>query len=183
MKKIKLLILSAFCFIFSGCSNNSLDYYSKRTTKVDFKSFFNGDIEGWGSIFDYSGRQTRGFYLKLKGTWDDSGNGLMEEVFAFDDGEILNRKWEIKTDKEKNILLGKADDVIGNATVKQSGNAIKAKYTLRVPYNNSTIDLCMDDWMYLIKNENEEVILNKNTMKKFGFKVGEIIIFMKKAKI
>ena len=182
MKKLKLLLLSAFCFIFSGCSNNSLDYYSKKTAKVDFRTFFDGEIEGWGSIFDYSGRQTRGFHLKLKGTWDELGNGVLEEVFAFDDGTTLDRRWEIAANKEKNILVGKADDVIGDAIVKQKGNAVKASYTLRVPYNKSTIDLNMDDWMYLIKNKDEEVILNKNTMKKFGFKVGEIIIFMKKVK-
>jgi len=182
MKKIKLIMLSALCLIFSGCSNNSLEYYSKKPNKVDFASFFTGDVEGWGSIFDYGGRQTKSFYITLKGTWDDSGNGILEEVFTFEDGTKLNRRWDIQTNSNKKILLGKADDIIGEAIVKQNGNAIKAAYKLRIPYNDSTIDLDMDDWMYSIQSNGEEVILNKNTMKKFGFKVGEIIIFMKKIK-
>ena len=45
---------------------------------------------------------------------------------------------------------------------------------MRIEYKNSTIDVKLDDWTYLT---------DKNTavkMKKFGIKVGEFIIFLKK---
>jgi hypothetical protein len=35
----------------------------------------------------------------------------------------------------------------------------------------------MDDWMYLVE---ENIILNRTSMRKFGFKVGEIVLVMKK---
>ena len=55
MKKIKLLIVSILCFVFSGCSNNTLDYYGDKTRKLDLRTFFDGDVEGSGSLFDFRG--------------------------------------------------------------------------------------------------------------------------------
>ena len=75
------------------------------------------------------------------------------------------------------MFIGRAKDIIGNAEGVQSGNAVNLHYTLQVPYKDSTIDLAMDDWMYLIEGN---IILNRTSMKKFGFKVGEIVLFMKK---
>jgi hypothetical protein len=34
-----------------------------------------------------------------------------------------------------------------------------------------------DDWMYLME---EEILLNRSAMKKFGFTLGEVILFFKK---
>jgi len=79
--------------------------------------------------------------------------------------------------KDNQIFIADAKDVVGVANGRQSGNAVNMHYTLAVPYNNSVINLSMDDWMYKINND---IVLNKTSMKKFGFKVGEINLFMKK---
>lgn len=175
MKKIRIFLMSIICLILPGCSNNKLEYYANKKHKIDLKYFFNGDIEGWGAIFDYQGRQIRSFNVKIKASWNNN-QGTLDEWFEFDDGEKTKRIWDITFTDDK-IFKGKVHDIIGQAKGEQKGSAVNLHYTLQVPYNNSSIDLKMDDWMYLIE---DDLILNRTSMKKFGFKVGEIILFMKK---
>ena len=175
MKKIKLLVMGILCFIFSGCTNNSLDYYGDKAKKIDLKTFFDGDVEGWGSLFDFQGRQTRSFTVTLKGTWDGDV-GILEEWFIFDDGEKTQRTWKIVFSDES-TFVGSAEDVVGEAKGRVNGNAVNLNYVLNIPYKDSTMNLDMDDWMYLTE---KNTIVNRTSMKKFGFKVGEIVLVMKK---
>jgi hypothetical protein len=176
MKKIQIFLMSILCLIFPGCQNNSIEYYSQRKSKVDLRSFFSDEIEGWGAIFDYQGRQSRSFHVRIKASWQDQDNGVLDEWFDFDDGEKTERKWSVSF-SDNQMFVANARDVIDDAKGRQDGNAINMKYVLEVPYNGSLINLKMDDWMYLVE---EDIILNRTSMKKFGFKVGEIILFMKK---
>ena len=73
--------------------------------------------------------------------------------------------------------MGRAGDVIGEALGTQQGNAVNLTYTLQIPYGNRTLNLAMDDWMYLVQ---DGVVLNRTVMKKWGLKVGELALVMKK---
>lgn len=174
MKYIKLLLSSVLCLFISGCTDNKLEYYENNKPKLDLRSFFSGDFNAWGGIYDFRGKLTRTFHIKMKGTWQGN-EGLLEEWFSFDDGEKLERTWKISF-KNDNMFIGNANDVIGEAIGNQKGNAVNVHYTLRIPYDGKTLDLKMDDWMYLVE---DNVMLNRTSMKKFGLKVGEIVIFMK----
>ena len=168
MNKIKIFLMSVMCFFIPGCDNNSIDYYVDKKEKVDFKTFFAGNVEGWGSLFDYQGRQTRSFWVKIKGTFQED-TGILEEWFEFDDGEKSQRTWNVTFANDR-TFVGRAHDVIDDAKGVQKGNAINLNYTLRVPYGDSTIDLSMDDWMYQLEGN---TILNRTSMR-------EVVIFMKK---
>lgn len=177
MSNFKNILMGAACFLLPGCGSNSIETYQDRPQKFDLRNFFEGDVEGSGAIFDLSGVQTRSFTVKLKGTW--TGNkGVLQEWFVFNDGEKTERTWTI-TFNDDTHFTGSAGDVVVPAEGSQRGNAVNMSYVLRVPYKESTIDLSMDDWMYLIE---EGLVLNRTSMKKFGFKVGEIVLFMKKSK-
>lgn len=175
MKKLK--ILGILCFLLPGCSSNHIDYYSDNKEKMDLREFFDGEIEGWGALFDIWGRQTRSFYVHIKGSWDGN-SGILDERFDFNDGEKQTRKWNINFEND-HIFKANAGDVIGDARGLQKGNAVNLNYILEVPYNNSTIRLSMDDWMYKIEGGG---VINKTSMKKFGIKVGELVLHMKKKK-
>jgi Protein of unknown function (DUF3833) len=175
LKKLYKLLMAISCFLAPGCSNNSLEYYDNRQQKIDLRSFFAHEVEGWGGIFDYQGRQTRSFHVKIKGTWQQD-RGQLAEIFLFDDGEVTERIWEIKYSTTNNFTAT-AKDVIGDAKGSQQGNAINMSYTLQIPYNNRLLNVGMDDWMYLISND---TILNRTSMKKFGVKVAEVVLVMKK---
>ena len=68
---------------------------------------------------------------------------------------------------------GQADDVVGTAEGQQSGNAFNWAYTLALPVNGKVIEVQFDDWMYLV---GDKVMLNKASMSKFGFRLGEVTL-------
>ena len=175
MKKVRTFLISIMCLLLPGCNNNNLAYYADTTPKMDMRTFFDGEVECWGTVFDYQGRMTRTFYASIKGSWNGD-SGKLEEWFKFNDGEKTERVWNINY-KDNQMFIANADDVIGDAKGEESGSAVNIQYTLRIPYKDSTIDLKMDDWMYRIE---DGVVLNRTHMKKFGFKVGELVLFMKK---
>ena len=69
--------------VIPSCNSNSIEFYANKKNKIDLKSFFSGDIEGWGAIFDYNGRVTRSFYVTIKASWDGDV-GTIDELFRFD---------------------------------------------------------------------------------------------------
>ena len=54
-----------------------------------------------------------------------------------------------------------------------SGNALHWTYVLALEVDGSTWNLDVDDWMYL---QDAQVMLNKSVLRKFGFRVGEVIL-------
>lgn len=46
-------------------------------------------------------------------------------------------------------------------------------YTMEIPYNGSTINIDVKDWLHL---QEDGVIINHSKMKKFGITVGELVI-------
>ena len=51
------------------------------------------------------------------------------------------------------------------------------KYVLAVPYKNDTINITIDDRMYLV---DPGILINESKMTKFGFTVGHILLVIKK---
>ena len=72
---------------------------------------------------------------------------------------------------------GRADDVVGTATGLAYGQALNWRYTMRLPYRGSEINVVFDDWMFL---QPDDVLVNRATVSKFGFKVGEVTLFFTK---
>jgi hypothetical protein len=86
MKKIHIFIMSIICFLIPGCSNNHIDYYASKKDKIDLKSFFDGEIEGWGGIFDYQGKANKELSCQDQRHMGKD-RGILDEWFVFDDGE------------------------------------------------------------------------------------------------
>ena len=72
---------------------------------------------------------------------------------------------------------GRADDVVGIADGRVSGNSLHWVYTLSLPVDGKVYEVQFDDWMYL---QEDGVMLNRSVMKKFGFRLGEVTLFFKK---
>ncbi len=159
-----------------GCSSNETEQYADKTPKLDIRQYLNGPLEAQGMLQDRSGEVTKRFTVKMEGRW--KGNeGELEEHFHYDDGTTDQRTWKI-TLSDDHHFTAKAHDCIGTAQGKQHGNAMNMRYTLRVPYKKSTIDVSMDDWIFLM--EDGKTALNVTSMKKFGFEVGRLTIEFRK---
>ena len=64
--------------------------------------------------------------------------------------------------------IGTANDVIGSSQLKVAVNSLFFNYILRVPYEDGTLDLNIDDRMYLVS---KNVLINESVMTKWKWKV------------
>ena len=159
----------------AGCSNLTVDEYAGNSPVLDPQTFFDGPLTAHGVIKDRSGKVIRYFNVDIKAYWDD-GVGTLEEDFIFDDGEKDRRVWTL-TPAGKHRYTGTAGDVVGDGAVSIAGNSMFLDYVLRVPYKDGTIDLRIDDRMYLVS---PNVLVNESSMTKFGIKVGEILLVIQR---
>jgi hypothetical protein len=159
----------------SGCAGVSPETYRAQTPTLDLATYFNGPLTAWGYFADRSGEVKRRFTVNMVGEW--KGNeGTLTEDFDWSDGSRTQRIWRI-TRLDDHRYIGRADDVKGEASGTAYGNALQWRYTLLLPVDGKTYEVQFDDWMYLM---NGEVMLNKSEMRKFGFKLGEVVIAFRK---
>ena len=169
MKILFAIVSLGILLNLSACSSTSVNDYSTNTPKFIPQEFFNGNLYAKGVVKNRSGKVTRYFTATIDAHWKD-GIGTLEEKFIFNDGEIQYRTWTL-TPTTQGSFNGTAGDVIGTGTGKFSGNTVNLHYVLAVKYNDSTINLSVNDWMWLVDSK---TVLNESTLTKFGFKVGSI---------
>jgi hypothetical protein len=159
----------------AGCAGVTPEAYREQTPVLDLATYFNGPLTAWGYFADRKGEVKRRFTVTMTGEW--TGNqGVLTEDFVWSDGERQRRVWKL-TRLDAHRYAGRADDVKGEAHGVAHGNALQWRYTLLLPVDGKTVEVQFDDWMYLI---DETTLLNKSEMRKFGVKLGEIVIAFRK---
>lgn len=174
-RSLSLLLLMG---LLAGCAGPALETYSDLEPTLTPQEFFTGELSARGVVKNRSGEVIRTFDADIDASWNDEGVGTLDEEFRFNDGEIQTRVWTL-TPKDDGSLHADAGDVVEPGTMRWQGNAINMNYVLRVAYgdDDSTIDVSMDDWMYLIT---PDTLINETEMTKWGFKVGEIVLVIQK---
>jgi hypothetical protein len=176
-------VLTAIALTQGGCTMRpDITVYQAETPKLELAKYFQGKTTAHGMVEDWRGKIIRRFTATLEGKFDSQGNGTLHENFNWSDGQQEQRTWQVMATGPA-TFKATAGDVVGHATGTHSGNAINWRYTLAVPTGTkdkpSTINLNMDDWMYQLP---DGTILNQTEMRKFGFKVGKVTIFIQRAK-
>src|SRR5262249_11712624 len=146
--KSKSLIAGLMILLSGCCSGVKVDDYAGRKPELDLRSYLSGNVEAWGVIMNRSGMVTDQFHVALKGTWKGN-DGTLQEHFLYTDGRKDERTWTIHYTDDHHFTAT-AHDVVGEAKGGQYGNAVNMNYVLRVPVKDSTFDLSMNDWMYLM---------------------------------
>lgn len=172
---MKKLFTTLSCLLLVACGNIDIEQYRDNKPRFDPNVFFNGSIKAEGVVLSRSGEQLRYFTADINASWNEK-QGHLNEVFYWSDGEKQLRDWTFKAGKN-GVWIGTAADVDGQAEMYFAGNAIHMRYQLDVPVDGKTITLTMDDWLYQVS---DKVIINKTRMSKFGFRVGEVILTMRK---
>jgi len=163
--------------LLEGCASIKIEDLPKTKQTLVIEDYFTGKSKAYGILFDRNGVPQRQFSVDLVGTWDEASKTLtLDEDFIFNDGEKSKRKWVITKVGDKQYT-GRASDVVGEARGASHGNAFQWKYVLNVPYKGNTLALKIDDWLYL---NDDNVLINRSIMYKYGFKVGEIVISFNK---
>jgi hypothetical protein len=169
MRITTLLVAAVLLF---GCSKVDLEQYIDNEPKLDILSYFQGKTTGWGMVQDRSGALLRQFVVDVTGTMQDENTIMLDEKFRWSDGERSTRVWVISKSAD-GTYTGTADDVVGAATGYGSGNVLNWRYHLNVEVDGTTWKLHLDDWMFL---QQDRVMINRTSMSKFGFHVGDITI-------
>lgn len=176
MKSMQTILAIFFVsFFLTGCSGIKVSDYADRKPMMIPEDFFNGQLSAHGIIKNRAGKVVRYFNADIKAYWEGT-KGTLEEDFIYDNGEKQRRVWTL-TRQADGSYIGTASDVVGEATGRIAGNSMFLEYVLEVPYGDGTISLTMDDRMYLVE---PQTIVNESVMYKFGFRVGEVILVMRK---
>lgn len=174
MSLTKSLLLFA-ALALAGCGSVNVDTYSDNRPALVLEEFFDGRLTAHGVVKNRSGEVIRYFNADIKAYWRN-GTGTLEEDFVFDDGEEQRRVWTLTPDG-RGGYLGTAGDVVGEGEVSVAGNSMFLNYVLRIPWGDGTLDLRIDDRMYLV---NPDVLINESRMLKFGIEVGEIVLVIER---
>ncbi len=171
MHRIKCLMAALLVTVLSGCASITVQDYAQLEPNLVLEEFFDGNLLAYGVVKDWRGRVIRRFSADIVAYWND-GIGTLEEDFIFDDGEEQRRVWKLQTNSRQSYT-GTAGDVVGSGEVTVAGNSAFLDYVLRIPYGDGTLDVRIDDRMYLIS---PKILINESSLRKFGVKVGELVL-------
>lgn len=172
----KVFLMLSLGLLLSACAGPKVADYANETPRLDLRQYFNGSVIGHGIFTDRSGHIVRRFVVKMTCSWEGD-KGILDEDFLYSDGTKERRIWRL-TRQADGSYIGTADDVIGQAVGQVAGNSLQWRYTLAVPVQGRTWHFDFDDWMVLV---DENTMLNKATMSKWGVRVGEVTLsFTKK---
>lgn len=140
------------------------------------EEYFEGRTRAWGIFQDRFGNLWRQFVVDIQGTWDGETLTLVED-FVYSDGETEQRIWRVRRTGE-HTYEGTADGVVGIAQGRAYGNVVNWAYDFDLRVGDRTWRVHFDDWMFLQDND---VMINRATVTKWGFTLGEATIFFQRA--
>lgn len=172
MFRIVLAVMLAVTL--GGCAGVDVARYADERPKLDLRQYFDGTIDGWGMFQDRSGKVVTRFRVVIDAKWNGD-TGTLDEAFEYSDGKRERRVWTIAKDGDR--YTGTAGDVVGTASGTAAGNALHWRYVLALPVEGRVWNVDMDDWMFLA---DDQTLLNRTKMSKFGVRVGEVTLAFRK---
>jgi hypothetical protein len=172
---LRNILFCAATLSLAGCAGVEVDKYAGEHPKFVMEEYFNGELEAWGMFQKRNGEVVKRFKVLIDASWE-ANHGVLDEHFTYSDGTTQRRVWHI-TKEAEDRYSGTADDVVGVATGQTRGNALRWNYTLKLPVEDKVHQVFFDDWMYLME---DEVLVNRSIMKKFGITLGEVTLFFRK---
>jgi len=161
----------------AACGTVNPEVYKDQQPRLELSTYFNGTVDAWGVFTDRSGKVVKRFTVVMRCNWQGD-TGTLDEDFSYSDGTRGKRVWTLRK-LEGGRIVGTAPDVVGEARGMVVGNTLNWKYVLRLPVEGSTYDVSFDDWMFLM---DDEVMLNRAVMSKFGITLGEVTLSFRKRK-
>ena len=174
-RSLRHLFAVAFLTLLTACAGIAPEAYQTEKPVLELDRYFTGTVDAWGMFTDREGKVVKRFTVVIIGTWNGD-TGTLDEDFSYSDGTREKRIWTIrKTGPGR--YLGTAGDVVGAALGSAAGNALNWRYVLDLKVGDKSYHVDFDDWMYQM---DDRVMLNRATMSKFGFRLGEVTLFFRK---
>jgi hypothetical protein len=174
---IKAAAIVAFGLMLGGCSVSiDGDTYKDVSPKFILEEFFDGKVKAWGIVQNRSGEVVQRFIVDID-AYQQDGNLILDETFEYGVGEgPLKRVWKISKNAD-GTYTGNAGDIAGPAAGRSYGNAFSFAYEMDLEVSGSTYRVHFDDWFWAF---NEDSMMNRSYIKKFGIVMAEVTIFMQK---
>ncbi len=170
----------AFLFVItviSGCATSiEGDRYKEIEPQFSLQEFFTGQVKAWGIVQDRSGELVQRFQVTIDGSVKD-GELVLDETFTYGVGEGVEKRVWIIEEVEAGVYQGRAGDILDTASGKAYGNAMFWTYEMDLPVGDTSYRVTFDDWIWAF---DENTIVNRSYIKKFGLVMAEVTIFMQK---
>ncbi len=174
-KLVKAFFILNLLLVLTSCNDADIDAAKGINNTFNFREFFRGEVEGWGTVENWRGEVKKTFKVNISGVWDD-GLSALTETSEFNDGTKLTRNWKIILNPSGQYSAA-AEDTVGTAVGFESGNAAQFSYIMKVPFAKSDVEVRVTNQLFVLSDGS---VIASISMRKFGFKVGEINVFMKK---
>ena len=165
--------------LLGGCAGIEVEQYRAEKPQLELRQFFSGTLDGWGMFQDRSGKVIKRFHVLIEAKWQGD-TGTLDERFTWSDGEQggnpARRVWTLR-DTSGGRFIGTAGDVVGEALGETAGNALRWRYVLANTGDGTVIHVDFDDWMFLV---DDQVMLNRSLMSKYGFALGEVTLSLRR---
>lgn len=149
--------------------------YLEKSTKIDIRNFFNGDLEGFAIVQDAQGKIDSSYTTKISGKWED-GRGNIQYNYSFNNGKKDSRTWLI-TINDSSSYSAIGHDFLETGHGRNQGNASVVNYSLNAIVKDKKQRVDFEDQLYLVDEKSAIII---STMRQSGSIVGKAIISLKK---
>lgn len=171
----RFLLLLVLALSIASCGSVDVARYADQQPTLDLERFFSQPVKAWGMFQKRSGEVAKRFEVNIV-IRREGNNLILDERFLYSDGTRQRRVW-VLTPTGQGGWIGRADDVVGVASGQVAGNTLHWRYRLNLPVGDSTYEMSMDDWMYLM---DEDTLINRTRMSKFGVEVGQVTLFFRR---
>ncbi|WP_285410650.1 DUF3833 domain-containing protein [Pseudomonas sp. FR229a] len=171
----RFLLLLGLSLSIASCGSVDVARYADQQPALSLEHFFSQPVKAWGMFQKRNGEVTKRFEVDLVSR-REGNNLILDERFVYSDGTHQRRIWTL-TPEENGRWSGRAGDVVGVAKGQIAGNTFHWRYRLNLPVDDSTYEVSMDDWMYLI---DEDTLINRTSMSKWGVEVGQVTVFFRR---
>ncbi|MFJ2457249.1 DUF3833 domain-containing protein [Pseudomonas neuropathica] len=171
----RFLLLLTLALSVASCGSVDVARYAEQQPALDLQRFFSQPVKAWGMFQKRSGEVAKRFEVNIVSR-REGNNLILDERFLYSDGTRQRRVWTL-TPEGQGRWSGRAADVVGVAEGQVAGNTLHWRYRLNLPVDDSTYEMSMDDWMYLM---DEDTLINRTSMSKFGVEVGQVTLFFRR---
>lgn len=172
---IRSFLAAVALLVLTGCNGMKIDDFAGTSPEFRPEQYFIGQTKAWGFFQDRFGKVRREFVVEIEGSMEGE-TLILDERFVYADGELDRRVWRIRQ-VGGSRYEGEADDIVGVAAGERRGKAMRWAYDFDLEVGESTWRVGFEDWML---QQDETVMINRATITKWGFTLGEVYIFFQK---
>ncbi|WP_130927276.1 MULTISPECIES: DUF3833 domain-containing protein [Pseudomonas] len=171
----RFLLLLGLALSIASCGSVDVARYADQQPALSLEQFFSQPVKAWGMFQKRNGEVVKRFEVDIASRREGE-NLILDERFLYSDGTRERRVWTL-TPGGNGQWSGRAHDVVGVAQGQIAGNTFHWRYRLNLPVDDSTYEMSMDDWMYLV---DEDTLINRTRMSKWGIEVGQVTVFFRR---